>query len=170
MLASCQYHLGHLCGGWYSGGVIYILKNLSDTLRFGASIGAALKGGEVIELIGDVGAGKTTLVKGVAAGLVIDEDIQSPSFTLSREYEARDGLQLHHYDFYRLDEAGIMTHEIAESVADPTVVTVVEWAGTVEDVLPSDRIRVSLAPRAAADEREVNMECPESFRYIGEAV
>ncbi len=107
-----------------------------ETKELGKKIAASLKGGEVFELIGDVGAGKTTFVKGLAAGLEVDDDVQSPSFTISRMYDARDGLQLAHYDFYRLNDPGIMANELAEMVGDPTTITVIEWADIVEGVLP----------------------------------
>ena len=106
-------------------------------------IGKSLKGGEVFELIGDVGAGKTTFVKGLARGLAIDDDVQSPSFTINRMYEARDGLELAHYDFYRLTDAGIMANELNEMVNDPNMVTVIEWADIVDGVLPEHRYTLS---------------------------
>lgn len=106
----------------------------------GERVGASLRGGEVFELIGDVGAGKTTFVKGLAKGLGVDDDVQSPSFTISRVYDGRDELQLFHYDFYRLTDPGIMTNEVAEATIDPLAVTVIEWADIVEGVLPEGRI------------------------------
>lgn len=105
-------------------------------------IGSSLKGGEVFELVGDVGAGKTTFVKGLAKGLAIEDDIQSPSFTISRLYDARDGLQLVHYDFYRLTEPGIMANEVAEMIRDEKTVTVIEWADIVEGVLLENRYTI----------------------------
>jgi tRNA threonylcarbamoyladenosine biosynthesis protein TsaE len=109
---------------------------------FGAAMGALLRGDETIELVGDVGAGKTTFVKGLALGLGIDEEVQSPSFTISRVYDARDGMTLAHYDFYRLGEAGILSEDVHEAIEDDHTVTVIEWAGIVETVLPSARIRI----------------------------
>lgn len=124
--------------------------------RLGRSIGASLKGGEVFELIGDIGAGKTTFTKGLAAGLAVDDDVQSPSFTISRTYQARDGIQLVHYDFYRLDDPGIMANEIAELVQDPTSVTVIEWADVVGGILPKEHIRVHItAPSETARQVEL---------------
>lgn len=111
----------------------------------GRAIGQALTGSEVIELVGDVGAGKTTLTKGLAEGLVITEPIQSPTFTISRVYDARDGLRLCHYDFYRLGEAGIMGDEISEMMQEDLTITVIEWAGAVNEVLPSDRLVITIA-------------------------
>lgn len=107
-------------------------------------IGAQLTGGVVFELVGDIGAGKTTFTKGLGAGLGVDDEVQSPSFTISRTYDARDGLQLVHYDFYRLDEPGIMQNEVAEFAHDPLTVMVIEWADVVEGVLPVDRVRISI--------------------------
>lgn len=128
------------------------VKSLDEMLEFGARIGARIgaraRGGEVLELIGDVGAGKTTFTKGLARGMGVTDSVQSPTFTISREYDAREGLRLVHYDFYRLGEAGIMEDELAESLADPKSVVVVEWAETVTSVLPKDSVTVtiSLAP------------------------
>ena len=122
--------------------------------EFGRTIGAALRGGEVLELIGDVGTGKTTRTKGLAEGLAISEPVQSPTFTISRVYAARDGLHLHHYDFYRLGEAGIMAEDVNEVMHDPVAVTVIEWSGAVSDVLPADRLQISIH---ATDENERNV-------------
>lgn len=112
--------------------------------RVGQQLGRQLRGGSCIELVGDVGTGKTTLMKGVAVALGIEDDIQSPSFTINREYPVPGGLRLCHYDFYRLAKPGVMSYELAESLADPSVITAIEWADTVEDVLPAQRIIVCL--------------------------
>lgn len=114
--------------------------------ELGVRIGHSLEGGEIVELIGDVGAGKTTLTKGIAEGLVITEPIQSPSFTINRIYKAPSGLLLAHYDFYRLEEAGILAEEITEMMQDRGTVTVIEWAGAVSTVLPEDRLKISITP------------------------
>lgn len=111
---------------------------------FGQKIGGLLCGGEVIELVGDVGAGKTTLVKGLAVGLGIDEDVQSPSFTINRTYDGRDGLLLSHYDFYRLHDPGILSAELQEAAATDDTITVIEWADIVKDVLPGDRFTIHI--------------------------
>ena len=111
---------------------------------FGQELGRLLEGGETITLVGDIGAGKTTLVKGIAAGLGIEEEVQSPSFTISRVYDSPSGLRLAHYDFYRLNDPGIMRTELHESANDKQTVTVIEWADMVTDVLPDDFIEISL--------------------------
>ncbi len=124
--------------------MIIEVKTENEMKAFGAQLGTLLKGGEVIELVGDVGAGKTTLTKGIAVGLGVDEDVQSPSFTISRVYLARDNLVLAHYDFYRLQSAGIMADELNEAVSDASTIIIIEWGGVVEGVLPSDRLTIQI--------------------------
>jgi len=114
--------------------------------ELGARCGALVQGGEVFELIGDIGAGKTTFTKGLARGLAITDDVQSPTFTISRTYTGRDAIQLTHYDFYRLPDAGIMADEIKEVMEDPKSVVVVEWSEVVAKVLPTDRIQMTIRP------------------------
>lgn len=116
----------------------------ADMKAFGKKLGALLRGGEILELIGDVGAGKTTLTKGIAAGMGVDDDVQSPSFTISRVYDTPKGLSLAHYDFYRLQDAGIMAAELHETVHDPRAVTIIEWAEIVGGVLPADRVSIAI--------------------------
>ena len=135
----------------------------------GLTLGRALRGGECIELVGDVGTGKTTLTKHIARGLNIDEDVQSPSFTISRTYPARDGIELHHYDFYRLHDAGIMRHELAESIHQLNVVTVVEWGGSVSDVLPVSRMSIRLNHDDETT-RECDITIPDVYSYLTEAI
>jgi tRNA threonylcarbamoyladenosine biosynthesis protein TsaE len=124
--------------------MIITTESEGEMKKFGARLGALLNGGEIIELVGDVGAGKTTLAKGIAMGMGVDEDVQSPSFTISRVYTTGSNLALAHYDFYRLNEAGIMMSELHETVQDPRTVTMIEWAEIVNGVLPEDRLTIQI--------------------------
>lgn len=126
--------------------MIIEVKSALEMKAFGKRLASLLKGGEVIELIGDVGAGKTTLTKGIADGMGVDEDVQSPSFTISRVYPVRDGLTLAHYDFYRLTDAGVMKQELAEVIKDLKTITIIEWGNIVTGVLPTDRLTLSIVP------------------------
>ncbi|MCL2451546.1 tRNA (adenosine(37)-N6)-threonylcarbamoyltransferase complex ATPase subunit type 1 TsaE [Candidatus Saccharibacteria bacterium] len=145
------------------------VKSDADMRKLGEQIGAELKGGEILELVGDVGVGKTTFVKGLARGLEITDDVQSPSFTINRNYRGRDGLMLNHYDFYRLHEPGIMAMEIAESLGESKNITVVEWGASVRDVLPSKRIVVKIT--YLPDEgREVELEIPKQFNHLSDKI
>ena len=98
----------------------------------------------VIELVGDVGAGKTTFTKGLARGLEITEEITSPTFTISKVYENSRGQKLVHYDFYRLENPGIMVEDLFENLQDPHTVTVIEWADTVSKILPANHLRLEI--------------------------
>lgn len=156
---------------WYTKSMIIEVKSEAGMKSLGARLGGLLKGGEVIELIGDVGAGKTTFTKGLATGLAVDDDVQSPSFTISRVYEARDNLRLAHYDFYRLHDAGIMAHELHEASDDPKTITVIEWADAVQQVLPENRLQLQFRSPSIND-RQVEF-IPQGERYqalVGELV
>ena len=122
--------------------MIIEVNSEQETKLLAEKIGGSLKGGEVFELIGDVGAGKTTFVKGLAKGLGVDDEVQSPSFTISRVYDAHNNIALVHYDFYRLTDPGIMAVELDEMVHDPHTVTVIEWADIVEGVLPPEHFTI----------------------------
>jgi tRNA threonylcarbamoyladenosine biosynthesis protein TsaE len=121
------------------------VKSDVDMKALGERIARLLRGGDVLQLIGDVGAGKTTLAKGIAKGLGVTEDVQSPSFTISRMYDGLGGIRLAHYDFYRLHDAGIMADELRETLEDTHTITVIEWADVVEGVLPEKTITVTIA-------------------------
>jgi tRNA threonylcarbamoyladenosine biosynthesis protein TsaE len=114
------------------------------TQQVAARLAKLLRGGEVIELVSDLGGGKTTFVQGLARGLGYDGEVTSPTFTLSQIYKL-PSFEIHHYDLYRLGESGAVGDELAEDLADHQVVTVIEWGGIVESDLPADRLRVEFA-------------------------
>ncbi|MBR3269650.1 tRNA (adenosine(37)-N6)-threonylcarbamoyltransferase complex ATPase subunit type 1 TsaE [Candidatus Saccharibacteria bacterium] len=97
----------------------------------------------VIELIGDVGAGKTTFVRGLAKSLGVEENITSPSFTISKSYAGKSK-NLIHYDFYRLDDPGIMAEDLEENIKDPNNIVVIEWSDTVKNLLPENHMIVNI--------------------------
>ncbi len=117
------------------------INSTDEMIAFGEEIGRQISEGMVLELIGDVGAGKTTFTKGLAKGLGISETVQSPTFTISRVYEG-EKLTLSHYDFYRLNDYGIMEMELAENLNNPKNVIVVEWAGNLTKILPKKHLKL----------------------------
>ena len=131
------------------------ISNAEELIELGRRFGSELQGGEVIELIGDVGVGKTTFTSGLALGLGINETINSPSFVIMKSYQSPNDLILNHYDFYRLDDAGIMKSEIVESLNNPKTITVVEWAKDVAGVLPDRRQAIEIKYLPDGDGREV---------------
>ena len=137
---------------------------LGDTALLAESLGKRLHGGETIELVSDVGGGKTTFVKGLAKGFGSSDNVASPSFTISREYVAGERT-MYHFDFYRLNDPGIVANELAEVVYDEKAVVVVEWADIVEDVLPADRLTITI--KSTGDETRVfTVSYPESLAYL----
>lgn len=119
------------------------LASEAEMLEFGRNYAKKIKAPKVIELVGDVGAGKTTFVRGLAEGLGVKEPITSPSFTISKEYAFNDGILIH-YDFYRLEDPGLMMGDLEEAMMDEKAIIVVEWADSVENILPADRDRIEI--------------------------
>lgn len=123
---------------------------------------------QTIELLSDLGGGKTTFVKGLAKGLGYKGDVASPTFTLSREYPCSNGLTLFHYDFYRLDSAGIVAAELEETINTPKSVNVIEWADAVENVLPVNRIKISFKLDANdLNKRQITVSGPILINFKG---
>ena len=113
-------------------------------LNFGKSFAKVVKFPMVIELIGDVGAGKTTFVRGLTEGLGAKDKITSPSFTISKAYALPKGKKLIHYDFYRLTDPGLMSEDLNESISDQNTLTIIEWGENVAGVLPEDRTIIKI--------------------------
>lgn len=129
-----------------------------------AKLGKQLRGGEVIELVSDLGGGKTVFVKGLARGIGSVDKVASPTFTLSREYHSKD-LTLYHYDFYRLQEAGVMQHELQEALEDPGGVIAIEWADVVSGVLPHEKITIAIKTTGETT-RELLLSYPDKLAYL----
>lgn len=143
-------------------------ESAEQTEILAESIGRALRGGEVIELVSDLGGGKTTFTRGLARGAGSSDHVSSPTFTISQMYEAPH-FSLYHFDFYRLHEPGLIEHELAESVDQPYAVTVVEWAEKLQHVLPDNRLTIHIK-HAANGGRELTLRYPDSLQYLVEGV
>ena len=105
-----------------------------ETLQFAVSLAQRLLGGDVIALEGDLGAGKTAFTKGLAKGLGITRTVNSPTFTIIKEYQGR--LPLYHMDVYRVSES---EEDLGfDEYFDGDGVTVVEWAHLIKEQLPEE--------------------------------
>ena len=142
-----------------------------DTFAIGEQLGLNCHGGEIFVLSSDLGGGKTTFTKGLAKGMGSTDSVGSPTFTINRVYKAAHGLTLQHFDFYRLNDAGIVAHELAEFVNDPQTVVVIEWGDVVSDVLPENRIAITFTRLASSeDAREITAQYPTELAYIFEGL
>ncbi|MBN1436498.1 MAG: tRNA (adenosine(37)-N6)-threonylcarbamoyltransferase complex ATPase subunit type 1 TsaE [Sedimentisphaerales bacterium] len=110
-------------------------RSVDETIALGRKIAQLCQGGELIALIGQLGAGKTHLIKGIAQGLDVEQinDVTSPTFTLINEYPGR--LYLVHIDAYRLENAQQLEQLGFDEYIDPDNVTVVEWADRVTQII-----------------------------------
>lgn len=134
-----------------------------DTEMLGEAFGRLLQPPLTIELISDLGGGKTTFVRGLVRGLGSRDVVSSPTFTLNKVYRAKD-INVDHYDFYRLSEPGIVLDQLRESINNPKTITVIEWSDTVKNVLPASKIVIKFSP-AASDINERNIEISYAQEY-----
>jgi tRNA threonylcarbamoyladenosine biosynthesis protein TsaE len=133
-----------------------VTRSTDETLELARAVGELLRPGDVISLVGDLGAGKTVFVRGVARALGVTELVVSPTFTIVREYEGR--VPLVHVDVYRIDAVQEL-HDLGfEEVVRDDAVTIVEWGDMIDGLLPGDRLDIRLSPGAADDERVVEIE------------
>ncbi len=131
-------------------------------------MGQRLRGTEVIELVSDLGGGKTTFVRGLAKGLGSEDHVSSPTFKISNVYKAGN-LELHHFDFYRLSDPGVVAQELSEVIGQSETVVVIEWAQVVNDVLPEERLRVEMNTVGEV-ERQLKFSVPSSLQYLMEGL
>lgn len=108
----------------------------AETFAQGRALAASLRAGDILALDGDLGAGKTHFVKGIAAGLGCEGDVTSPTFTLVHEYTA-GRLPLFHFDFYRLESADEVLRIGLDDYLGVGGVIVIEWAGKFPALLPA---------------------------------
>ena len=130
-----------------------ISHSAAQTQRLGVRLGKLLRGGELILLDGQLGTGKTTFTQGLAQGMGITENINSPTFTLLKEYlssgeqpGAPQGLgpALYHFDLYRLDDPEEIIELGFEDYFYSTGICVVEWADKADLLWPSERLRIRM--------------------------
>jgi tRNA threonylcarbamoyladenosine biosynthesis protein TsaE len=119
-------------------------QSIEETLNFGERLAREVQRGDVIALFGDLGAGKTALVKGLARGLGVTQAVTSPTFTLVHEYSG-GRLPLFHIDLYRLDTVEQALAIGIEDYLNGMGVTAIEWAEKIEPLLPAHTTRVRIA-------------------------
>lgn len=129
-----------------------ITQNYLETIEFGNKVGSLLKSGDVILLAGDLGAGKTTFTKGIGQALGIKRVINSPTFTIVKEYHG--ALDLYHLDLYRLD--GLGSDFDLEEYFEKDGIVVCEWPDNVKEIIPSEYLMIEIF-RAGDEQRRIKL-------------
>ena len=123
----------------------FISHSEAQTRRLGVRLGELLQGGDVICLVGELGAGKTCLAQGIGRGLGVEGPITSPSFTLIKEYrQERARLPLYHIDLYRIEDSNEALALGLEEYFYGEGICVVEWADRVPEALPAEHLWIEL--------------------------
>lgn len=118
----------------------FVSNQPEETIEFSKRLGRLLEPGDVIALEGDLGAGKTTFTKGLALGLEINKNVNSPTFTIIKEYQGR--MPLYHMDVYRVEDS---FEDLGfDEYFEGNGVTVVEWAHLISEQLPMELLTISL--------------------------
>lgn len=121
---------------------VFRTRSEEETYDLGKKLSKELKPGDTISLEGDLGAGKTALTKGIAAGLGIEAYITSPTFTLVNTYKGK--MILNHFDVYRIDDFEELLAIGWEDYFTGEEINVVEWGDKIQDILPSNTLRIRL--------------------------
>ena len=133
----------------------YITANERETEALGAAFGAKIADGSVVAMYGDLGAGKTAFVRGMAKGMGIDARVNSPTFTIVNEYIGQR--ELFHFDMYRLGSSDELFDIGWEDYLAREGVCVVEWSENVDDALDADCIRVDIRRGESDDQRLIHI-------------
>lgn len=111
----------------------------------------------MIEFVGDLGGGKTTIIKGIALGLGVTKTVTSPTFNVMRQYELPNKLWLKHYDLYRIGDDDVVAHELRGGSTQIDTITVIEWSQPFVDKIKDDYMRITIKVMGD-DERMIELE------------
>jgi tRNA threonylcarbamoyladenosine biosynthesis protein TsaE len=130
--------------------------NETQLITYAKELAGDLQAGAVIALIGDLGTGKTTFTKALAAGLGVSEPVQSPTFTIIKEYKS-GRLPLYHFDVYRLEREEELEDLGIDEYLFGDGVSVIEWADKVPGIFPEGTLVIELAYADGEDLRDVSV-------------
>ncbi len=118
-------------------------KNREETYALGVKLGREARSGDVFAVRGDLGAGKTVLAKGMAEGLGIRDNVNSPTFTVMQRYEG-GRLKFYHFDVYRIEEPEEMYELDYEDYFFGDGVCMIEWPGQIEELIPENAVKICM--------------------------
>ena len=131
--------------------------DVDGTRAIAAEVAAVTVAGDLIVLLGDLGAGKTAFVKGLVAALGSPDPVTSPTFTIAQRYDG-GRLTVHHLDAYRLAGPEEAADLALDELLDDDAVTVIEWGDRLQGILPVDRLEIAIAFGAGDDDRVLTIE------------
>ncbi len=131
--------------------------DVDGTRAIAAAVAAVTVAGDLIVLLGDLGAGKTAFVKGLVAALGSPDPVTSPTFTIAQRYDG-GRLTVHHLDAYRLAGPEEAADLALDELLDDDAVTVIEWGDRLQGILPVDRLEIAIAFGAGDDDRVLTIE------------
>lgn len=133
-----------------------ITESAEETSKIGEQLGRLVNKGNIICLSGDLGAGKTAFTKGIAKGMGVEDYVTSPTYTIINEYEGR--LPLYHFDVYRLNDVEEMYELGYEEYFFGDGVVVLEWADIVREIVPKERLWITILNTKGDNSREIIIE------------
>ncbi|MDD3303825.1 MAG: tRNA (adenosine(37)-N6)-threonylcarbamoyltransferase complex ATPase subunit type 1 TsaE [Clostridia bacterium] len=121
----------------------YIAKGIDDTLLLAKTFAKELKKGDIIALNGELGAGKTVFVSGIAQYFGIESQICSPTFTIVNEYTLQNLEKIYHFDVYRIEDSTDFLDSIGDHYFEDGI-CIIEWADIIQDILPKRTITIDI--------------------------
>lgn len=136
-------------------------KNEEETVFLGKKIAESLKNGDVIALYGELGSGKTRIVKGICKGLGVEDNVNSPTFMIVNEYYSGTAGTVYHFDFYRLKTEDEINSMGFTDYLNSGNIILIEWPEHAERLLPNHTIKIRLAHTEESEEhRWIKIERP----------
>ncbi len=141
----------------------FVTSSQEETIALGERLGALLQAGDVLVLTGDLGAGKTQLTKGIAAGMGVEDDVTSPTFNILMVYDG-ERMPLYHFDLYRLDDPDQLEDIGLYEMLDGDGACVIEWGEQFSDEIGPERLDVYLT--RLDEQAAVGEEPPREVRLV----
>lgn len=152
------------------GSLEWISHSYQDTYRLGERLARFLHGGDIVALSGELGTGKTVMIKGICNGLNVEEPVTSPSFTLVQEYSGQ--LPVFHFDFYRLETINEIEELDLNYYFQTDGICLIEWGEKGESLLPEETISITIHrifddKASSVQKRRIQLFTKKSSRWEG---
>lgn len=142
-----------------------VTQSSEDTIKLGEKIGSLLKSGDVIAYSGGLGAGKTTITRGISIGLGLGDEVISPTFSLVNEYTGNNA-RLYHFDMYRITSPDDLETTGFYDYLEDGGILAIEWSENIESELPENTIRINI-DRIDDNTRKITIDGDDRFADIG---